>query len=134
MIRSQFSRTRSAVRGLDVAEHVRMTPDELLVHVARDGLEVAEVALLQEQREEEDLEEQVAELVEQLRVVVGQRRVRDLVCLLDRVRHDRARGLLAIPRDTRGAAARSAAGDRVAPARGQPVVLVADVVVVADGV
>jgi hypothetical protein len=36
--------------------------------------------------------------VEQLRVVAGERRVGDLVRLLDRVRHDRARRLLAIPR------------------------------------
>ena len=51
----------------------------------------------QEKREEIDLEEQVAELVEQLRVVVRKRRVGDLVGLLDGVRHDRARRLLAVP-------------------------------------
>ena len=63
-----------------------------------DRLEVAGAALREEQREEVRLEEQVAELVEQLRVVAGERRVGDLVGLLDRVRHDRPLGLLAIPR------------------------------------
>ena len=43
------------------------------------------------------MEEQVAELVDELRVVLGERGIRDLVRLLDRVRDDRLRGLLAIP-------------------------------------
>jgi hypothetical protein len=74
-----------------------MPPDELLVHVPRDGLEVTAPLLREEQRQEEDLEEQVAELVEQLGVVVRERSVRDLVRLLDGVRDDRACGLLAVP-------------------------------------
>ena len=74
-----------------------MARDQLLGDVARDRLEVARAALGEEQREEVRLEEQVAELVEQLRVVARERRVRDLVGLLDRVRHDRPLGLLAIP-------------------------------------
>src|SRR5207245_7466090 len=41
--------------------------------------------------------EQVAELVEQLCGVVGERRVRNLVGLLNRVRDDRADRLLAVP-------------------------------------
>ena len=45
-----------------------------------------------------DLEQQVAELVEQLLVAPGQRGVRDLVGLLGGVRDDRRRGLLAVPR------------------------------------
>ena len=64
---------------------------------ARGRLEVACAALREQQREEVRLEEQVADLVEQLRVVAGERGVRDLVGLLDGVRHDRARGLLAVP-------------------------------------
>ena len=83
---------------LRVAEDVRMARDELRVDRARDGLEVARAALGQQQREEVRLEQQVAELVEQLRVVARQRRVRDLVRLLDGVRHDRALRLLAVPR------------------------------------
>jgi hypothetical protein len=83
---------------LGVAEHVRMARDQLRVDTARDALEIPRSALLEEQREEVRLEEQVADLVEQLRVVVGKRRVGDLVGLLDRVRHDRARRLLAVPR------------------------------------
>ena len=83
---------------LDVSEDVRVARDQLRGDVARDRLEVASPALGQEQREEVRLEEQVAELVEELRVVTRERRIRDLVGLLDRVRHDRALGLLAIPR------------------------------------
>jgi hypothetical protein len=75
-----------------------MPAHELLVHAARHALEVAGAALLQEQRQEVDLEEQVAELVDELLVVVALRRVGDLVRLLDRVRDDRPRRLLAVPR------------------------------------
>ena len=67
------------------------------MHGARDRLEVALPALGQQKGEEVDLEEQVAELVEQLLVCARERGVRDLVGLLDRVRHDRRRGLLAVP-------------------------------------
>ena len=74
-----------------------MAPHELLVHAAGHLREVACPSLLQQEREEVDLEEQVAELVEELLVVAGERGVRDLVRLLDRVRDDRRRGLLAIP-------------------------------------
>jgi len=71
---------------------------ELRVDTARDLREVAGATLLQQQREEIDLEQQIAELVEQLRVVGRKRGVGDLVRLLDRVRDDRLRRLLAIPR------------------------------------
>ena len=64
---------------------------------SRDGGQVARAALLEQQGEEDGLEEQVAELVEELRVVAGQRGVGDLVGLLDRVRDDRGLGLLTIP-------------------------------------
>ena len=74
-----------------------MPPHELLVDVPSHGLEVAVSLLREQQREEVDLEEQVAQLVEQLRRVVREHRIRDLVGLLDRVRDDRARGLLPIP-------------------------------------
>ena len=83
--------------SLDLAEHVRMPPDELGVHDPRHLLEVALTLLLEEQRQEVDLEEQVAELVEQLRRISRIGGVRDLVGLLDGVRHDRARRLLAVP-------------------------------------
>ncbi len=84
--------------GVDVPEHVRVPANELLVDQARGRREIALVPLLEQECEEVDLEEQVAELVEQLLVVAGERRVGDLVRLLDRVRHDRAGGLLAVPR------------------------------------
>ena len=76
---------------------MRVTPDELLVDVPRHGFQASVTFFLEQEREEEGLEEEVAELVEELRRVVGERGVGDLVRLLDRVRDDRARGLLTIP-------------------------------------
>src|SRR5205823_12968203 len=70
---------------------------ELRVDPARDALEIALAALGEQQREEVDLEEEIAELVEQLGVVALLGRIRHFVGLLDRVRHDRARRLLAVP-------------------------------------
>ena len=84
--------------GLDLAEDVRMAADELLAHVLGDLRHVAGAALLEQQREEVDLEEHVAELVAQLGVVAGVGGVGQLVGLLDRVGHDRALVLLAVPR------------------------------------
>ncbi len=72
MIRSQFSRTRTGGARLDVAEDMRVAANELRVHAARHLLEIARARARQEQeRQEVDLEEQVAELVEQLRVVAA---------------------------------------------------------------
>ena len=70
---------------------------ELLANRARHCCKVALPALLEEQREEEDLEQEIAQLVEQLLVVGRHRRVGHLVGLLDRVRDDRPSGLLAVP-------------------------------------
>ena len=71
--------------------------------------EVAVAALLEQQREEVDLEQHVAELVEQLGVVARVRGVGQLVGLLDRVRDDAALVLLAVP----GAVAAQPPGDRI---------------------
>ena len=90
---------------LHLAEHVRVSADQLLGAVLRDLSEVAGAALLEQQREEVDLEEDVTELVEQLGVVTAKRRVGELVGLLDGVRDDRALVLLAIPRALACAAA-----------------------------
>ena len=84
--------------GLDVAEDVRVAADQLLAAVLGDLAEVARAALLEQQRQEVDLEEDVAELVEQLGVVAALGGVGELVGLLDRVRDDRALVLLAVPR------------------------------------
>ena len=73
--------------------------------------QAAGAALLEQQREEVDLEQHVAQLVEELRVVTGRGRVGELVRLLDRVGDDRALVLLAVPR----ALAAQAAGDLVEP-------------------
>ena len=71
--------------------------------------ERARAALLEQQREEDDLEEDVAELVAELRVVAALGGVGELVGLLDRVRDDRALVLLAVP----GALPPQPAGDLV---------------------
>jgi hypothetical protein len=75
-----------------------MSADKLRLHAAGDLRQVSGTPLLEQEREEVDLEEQIAELVEQLLVVAGERSVRNLVRLLDGVRDDRALVLLAIPR------------------------------------
>jgi hypothetical protein len=74
-----------------------MPANELLVNRPGDLREVAFALLLEEQGEEEDLEEQVAELVDELPGVPVQRGVGDFVGLLDRVRDDGGGRLLAIP-------------------------------------
>jgi hypothetical protein len=85
---------------------MRVAADELLVDPAGDRLERPGSPFLQQEREEVRLEEQVAELVLELRVVSRERRVCDLVGLLDRVRDDRLGRLLPVP----GAVASQALG------------------------
>jgi hypothetical protein len=68
------------------------------MHTACNCFEITVIMFLEQERQEEHLKEQVAELVEELRVVGGERGIGDLVRLLDRVRDDRLRGLLAVPR------------------------------------
>lgn len=77
---------------------MRVPADELLVDAARDGGQVSGPPLFEQEREEDRLEEEVAELVDELGVVGGDGRVRNLVRLLDGVRDDRGRRLRAIPR------------------------------------
>ena len=68
------------------------------MHRPRHRLEVTYALLVEQQGEEVRLEQEVAELVEQLGRVAGVGGVGDLVGFLDRVRNDRARSLLSIPR------------------------------------
>ncbi len=83
---------------LGVAEHVRVAADQLARDAVGDVGPVALAGLRAEQREEGRLEEQVAELVDQLGRRAGStRRLGDLVGLLERVRHDRLDRLRAIP-------------------------------------
>ena len=111
LMASQLRSTCPAVCGLGLAEHVRVAADELLGAVIGHLGEIARAALLEQQGEEVDLEEDVAELVEQLRVVAPVGGVGQLVGLLDRVRDDRALVLLPVP----GALASQPVGDRVQP-------------------
>jgi len=76
---------------------VRVAADELRVDAARDRLEVAAPLLREQEGEEVDLEEEVAELVEELLGRARDRGVGDLVRLLDGVRDDRPRRLLPVP-------------------------------------
>ena len=108
LISSQLRRTASAPVDLDLAEHVRVAADQLLDAVVGDRGEVAGAALLEQQRQEVDLEEDVAELVEQLRVIAGVGRVGELVGLLDGVRDDRRARPGCGPTGSRAAAAGSA--------------------------
>ena len=98
MIWSQFRRTSAGGLGLDVAEHVRVAADQLVGDIAGDLREIAGASLLEQQRQEMHLEQHVAELVDHLGVVTTLGGVGELVGLLDRVGHDRALVLLAIPR------------------------------------
>ena len=100
---------RGQLRQLLAAEDVRVAAHQLLAGSRRHVGEVALPALLEQQRQEVDLEQHVAELVQQLRVVTRVRRVGQLVGLLDGVRDDAALVLLAVP----GTLASQAAGDRV---------------------
>jgi hypothetical protein len=79
-------------------EHVWVPPHQLRVDGPGRVLEASLALLGQEQRQEVHLEEQVAELVEQLLGAARERRVGDLVGLLDRVRNDARDRLLAVPR------------------------------------
>jgi len=76
---------------------MRMADDELVANPPGDRGEVAVSLLLEQQREEVRLKEEVAELVFQLGRITGECGIRDLVRLFDRVWNDRAQRLLAVP-------------------------------------
>ena len=95
----------SSASAVVLAEDVRVAAHQLLARSPRATAARSPcAALLEQQRQEVDLEQHVAELVEQLRVVTGVRGVGELVGLLDGVRDDAALVLLAVPRDSRAAA------------------------------
>ena len=95
---------------VDVAEHVRVAVHELVVHAARHVGQVELPLLVGQAGVEDDLEEQIAQLLLQMRVGVGVgaasasarssagQRVQDLVALLDQMGHERGVGLDRIPR------------------------------------
>ena len=80
--------------------------DQLGAAVLSDRGEIPGPALLEQQREEVHLEEDVPELVEQLGVVSVLGRIGELVGLLNGVQDDRALVLLAVPRALGAEAAR----------------------------
>ncbi len=71
LIASQFVTTCSAVVGVDVAEDVRMAVDELVVHAARHVGQVELPGLVGQAGVEDDLEQQVPQLLLQVRVGLG---------------------------------------------------------------
>ena len=95
---------RPGIVGLDVAEHVRVPADELVVDARRHVGDGEATLLLGDRGVELDLVQQVAELLDQRlvrRLVVGIERldgVDQLERLLDEVRHERGVRLLTVPR------------------------------------
>ncbi len=83
---------------------MRMAANQLGVQVLRHIAQVEVSGFRRHLRVEEDLQQQVAELVLQLRPGATLDGVKDLVGLLQRVRLDGVEGLLAIPRTTAGSA------------------------------
>ena len=83
---------------------MRVPSDELVGDGAGGLLEVERLALAGQLAVEDDLQQQVAALLEHLVVVVGLDGVDQLVHLLDGVEADRLVILLAIPRAAAGAA------------------------------
>ena len=115
LIASHRSRTRPGRVGDRVAEDVRVAADELRVHGAGDRFEIAVPLLLEQQGEEVRLEQQVAELVEELRRVAGVwRRRRPRTPPRPCAARSCARSAPG-PRGSRGAGASSAPAARRAP-------------------
>ena len=85
------------IRDLGLGEHMRVAPDQLLGRVPGDLRKVAGTALLQQERQEMNLEQHVTELVQELGVVAAVCGVGQLVGLLEGVRHDRPLVLLPVP-------------------------------------
>ena len=81
-----------------IGEDVGMAPYELRLDLPRGRGQVSLARLLEQERQEEHLEQEIAQLVEQLHGLPCQRGVGHLVGLLDGVGHDRARGLRPVPR------------------------------------
>ena len=99
---------------LHFAEDVRVASDELVVAAPGDGCEVAGALLFEQKGEKVGLEEEIAELVLELRSVAGVGGVGDLVGLLDGVGDDRPCRLLPVP----GAIAPEALGQALEPQEG----------------
>ena len=84
-----------------VAEDMGMAPDHLLGNATGDVVEGEVAGFLGHAGVEDDLEQQVAQLVLQVREVLFLDRVGDLVGLLDRVGRDGVEVLFARPRGSR---------------------------------
>src|SRR5688572_12652112 len=76
---------------------MRVAPDQLLDGALGHVREASRAALLEQKRQEVDLEQHVAQLVDELGVVAAFRGIGQLIGLLHRVGDDRALVLLAVP-------------------------------------
>src|SRR5262249_53823610 len=81
-----------------LAEHVRMAAYELFGEALDDVGKVEGPLLLRHAGMEDDLEQEVTQFIAQVIEVAPRNGVGDLVCLLDGVRGDGAKGRLEIPR------------------------------------
>ena len=86
------------VRLRFAAEHVGVAADHLVGDRSRDVGEVEGAGLAAHLRVEDDLEQQVAELVDESRHVAAADGVEHLIGFLDGVGSDGLEGLLAVPR------------------------------------
>ncbi len=102
---------RRRVGNDGVAEHVGMAPNHLVAQRVDHGVEAEPAGFLGQARVKHHLEQQVAELGDQIGPVGAPDGVGDLVGFLDGVRRDRGEGLLTVPRTT---------GCRIAQTRHDP--------------
>ncbi len=98
LISSQRFSTSSPVSADLIREHMRMPPDQLLIDRIERIADVEPLLLRRHLREENRLQDEIAELRTQIVPVAPLDRIEHLIGFLKRVRLDRFERLLAIPR------------------------------------
>ena len=101
-----MERLRGGIRGRRrirrrAAEHVRMPALQLVADRRGDGVEIELTALARHLRMKHHLEQQIPQLVLEVRHVAAIDRIGDLVSLFDRVGRDAGEILLDVPRTAR---------------------------------
>lgn len=92
--------------GLGIAEDVGVTMDELIADRLRDGVEIEPVTLPCDLSVEDDLEENVAEFFDQVRVIPFLDRFDHFIGFFDQVRGEGLVRLFVVPGATSGSAKR----------------------------